>query len=116
MSYDVKQDALQSNDTGSSSIAPSFLPQAMPSLLFQALSPYAYLTCSGMESGVFKSFDMTWPAGLEEQSAPSRALPQTTCSRIQMAVGKKKRLIVCSPIFSIRKIKRIAAFAGKSQG
>lgn len=89
MSY-VKQAALQSNDTRSSSVTPSFLPQAMPSLLFQALSPYSCLTCLGAESGAFKSFNVTWPTGLEEQPAPSRAPPQTTCSHIQMAVGKKK--------------------------
>lgn len=90
MSY-VKQDALQSNNSGSSSAAPSFLPQAMSSLLLQSLSPYTCLTCLGAESGILKSFAITWPAGLEEHSAPSRALPQTARSRIQMAVGGKKK-------------------------
>lgn len=89
LSY-VRQSVLESNNTRSSSITPSFLPQARSSLLSQALSPYTCLRCSGVQSGAFKSLDITWSAGLEEQSAPSGAAPQTTRSHILMAVGKRK--------------------------
>lgn len=43
----VKQVALQSNDTTSSSITPSFLPQAISSLLFQDLFLYMSDTFRG---------------------------------------------------------------------
>lgn len=63
----------------------------------------------------FKFFRMMGPAGfkthtVEGQSSPSDYLSSYPNDR------EKKKLIVCSPIFSIRKIKGIAAFTGKSQG
>lgn len=67
----------------------------MPSLSFQALSTNTCLTCSGVESGEFKSIGVTWPAGFEAHAAEGTELPVRLLVIISKWQGGKKKKANC---------------------
>lgn len=115
----VKQTALQSNDTRNSSYhtmlstpgtALALISNPFPLCVFDVFGSGV----GGLNPSMFYG-QQNWRSNLLRAELPLRLLAVTSKWRWEKE-KKIKRLIVCYPIFSIRKIKRIAAFTGKSQG